>query len=165
MFDDIVPADLAKYITTVRDNRGDGLYGNAQVILKFENNFGASIIQGPRTYGGNSGLFELAVVYNDDLCYTTSLTSDVIGYQTQEEIIDLLFKIKNFDQNDLESPERYELWADEFIKIFDEEIQGLDEDEYHRPSKDSLYLIWEWKECEGDFKRVLKNYIFKKSEA
>lgn len=54
------------------------------------------------TYGYEEGLFELAVIkkrtetdYN--LCYTTEITNDVEGYLTNEEVIELLEKIKKLE--------------------------------------------------------------------
>lgn len=69
--------------------------------FKFENGFGASVIKGPGTYGGTQDLWELGVVRFDDewddrgyLCYETKITSDVIGYKSDEEIRELLGRIK-----------------------------------------------------------------------
>ena len=74
-------------------------YYSKQKIFKFSNGYGASVIDGFGAYGGDLGLFELAVVRfdeNDDfcLCYSTPITSDVIGYLTQAEADDLLDRIE-----------------------------------------------------------------------
>ena len=64
--------------------------------IKFDNGFGASVVKGPHTYGGDTGLYELAVTdSNDDLTYTTSVTNDVEGYLTEEDVIKLLEQIQN----------------------------------------------------------------------
>jgi hypothetical protein len=71
--------------------------GDAQVIFKFPNGYGASLIQNTYSYGGNRGLFEIAVLRFDgdayELCYTTDITHDVLGYLTEEEVIFNLYKI------------------------------------------------------------------------
>jgi hypothetical protein len=64
--------------------------------IKFDNGYGASVVKGPHTYGGNEGLYELAVPdSNDDLTYTTSVTNDVEGYLTEEDVTILLKQIQN----------------------------------------------------------------------
>ncbi len=60
----------------------------------YENGYGASVICGPFSYGGSDGLFELAVLKGDELCYDTPITSDVIGYLQWEEVLELLRKIE-----------------------------------------------------------------------
>lgn len=64
--------------------------------FKFENGYGASVIKHYGSYGYENNLFELAVLdSNDDLCYDTPLTDDVIGNLTNDEVLELLEKIKN----------------------------------------------------------------------
>lgn len=67
-----------------------------QAIVKFDNGFGASIVKHNFSYGGSEGLYEMAVLdENNDICYSTSITNDVIGYLNEEEVSDYLNKIKN----------------------------------------------------------------------
>jgi len=71
-------------------------FGNGeQKIYKFPNGFGASVIRGEHTYGGSVELWELAVLEGEDLCYTTPITDDVLGYLEWSEVEKLLDKIKN----------------------------------------------------------------------
>lgn len=67
-----------------------------QCIVQFPNGYGASIVQGPYTYGGSDGLYELAVFGKDgQITYETSITSDVLGYLSEEEVEKTLTDIKN----------------------------------------------------------------------
>lgn len=62
----------------------------------FSNGYGASVVSHSFSYGGNRGLFELAVLdKNGELTYDTPITNDVIGHLTQEDVDVLLGKIKN----------------------------------------------------------------------
>lgn len=61
---------------------------------EFANGYGASVIRGPWTYGGEKGLFELAVMHDGKLDYTTPLTEDVIGHLTEAQVEDLLAQIE-----------------------------------------------------------------------
>ena len=52
--------------------------GKEQKLFSFENGYGASLVRGPYTYG-RKGSWELAVLCDGKLCYTTPITDDVIG--------------------------------------------------------------------------------------
>ena len=62
---------------------------------EFHNGYGASVVRHPYSYGGDKGLYEVAVLKDDNICYDTPLTSDVIGHCTLEKVADILIKIKN----------------------------------------------------------------------
>jgi hypothetical protein len=69
-----------------------------QCIVQFQNGYGASIVQGPHTYGGTKGLYELAVFGKDgQISYSTPITDDVLGYLTEEDVEKTLTDIKNLD--------------------------------------------------------------------
>ena len=69
-----------------------------QCIVQFRNGYGASIVQGPHTYGGKEGLYELAVMDGyGEITYSTPITDDVLGYLTEEQVERTLFDIKNLD--------------------------------------------------------------------
>jgi len=54
--------------------------------VSFTNNLGLSVIRGPFTFGGNKGLFEIALFSDDNL-------SEPIGYLTQEEVVEYIVKV------------------------------------------------------------------------
>lgn len=64
----------------------------------FENGYGASVVRGPYTYGGDRGLYELAVIEGNkedwELTYDTPITNDVLGYLSQEEVLRHLLEIQ-----------------------------------------------------------------------
>ena len=63
---------------------------------KFDNGYGASVVSHSGSYGGNQGLYELAVLDSTgDLCYSTPITEDVIGHLTSDKVIELLERIKS----------------------------------------------------------------------
>lgn len=52
----------------------------------YQNGYGVSVVRGRYTYGGDQGLYELAVMHFGELCYLSPVTSDVIGYLTPEQV-------------------------------------------------------------------------------
>ena len=76
--------------------------GGIQYLFKFENNFGASVIKHLGSYGHKEDLWELAVIeyYRSGewyLTYDTDITDDVIGFLTDEDVRELLTKIKELN--------------------------------------------------------------------
>ena len=77
----------------------ESIYGGIHKIYKFKNGYGASVVQHKYSYGGDKGLWELAVIiFNNkgewDISYGTPITGDVIGYLGREEVNKLLSRIK-----------------------------------------------------------------------
>jgi hypothetical protein len=69
--------------------------GGVQARIQFDNGYGASVVKTPYTYGGDKGLYELAVLDSEGhLTYATSVTNDVIGYLRPEDVTDVLAKIQ-----------------------------------------------------------------------
>lgn len=65
-------------------------------IVKFPNGYGASIVCHAGSYGGKDGLFEVAVLdENDDITYDTPITCDVLGHLDFHEVDSVLFDIRN----------------------------------------------------------------------
>ena len=65
----------------------------------FDNGYGVSIIRSSHSYGGSAGLYELAVLKgleeDWEICYDTSITDDVLGHQSEQEIETLLQEVEN----------------------------------------------------------------------
>ncbi|HNS28256.1 MAG TPA: hypothetical protein PKN91_09030 [Steroidobacteraceae bacterium] len=79
--------------------------GGTQRLYRFPNEYGASVVQSPFSYGGGEGLFELAVTAyfgegmdDFELTYSTPITNDVIGYLTEEEVQSTLDQIRALPQ-------------------------------------------------------------------
>ena len=77
----------------------DYVNNGVQHRYKFKNNYGASVVKHDFSYGGQSGLWELAVLdfsldTSGELCYTSGITDDVIGHLTWDNVQEFLYKIK-----------------------------------------------------------------------
>ena len=61
----------------------------------FDNGYGISVVRGPHSYGGQKGLYELAVLDSDGfITYETPITSDVIGYLKPEDVTKYMIEIQ-----------------------------------------------------------------------
>ena len=65
-----------------------------QSIISFDNGYAASVVQTPYTYGGDRGLYELAIFRDGSICYDTHITDDVLGYLTEGEVTKYLGQIQ-----------------------------------------------------------------------
>ena len=79
-------------------SEGGNFFGGYAYEFKFENNYGASIIKHCFSYGNEDDLFELAVLYDSKITYSTEITGDVLGYLTNEDVLFYLSEIKNIDK-------------------------------------------------------------------
>lgn len=64
--------------------------------VMFDNGWGASVVSHTFSYGGKSGLYELAVLDSDgELHYDNSVAQgDVRGYLSEDVVTDLLIQIQ-----------------------------------------------------------------------
>lgn len=72
--------------------------GGQSYTVFYPNGYGASIIRNSFSYGGSSGLWELAVLSGTEeenhICYDTPITNNVVGYLSEKDVEELLLKIK-----------------------------------------------------------------------
>jgi len=85
---DLVPAGA------LVTRRAHPYFGGEQIVARFPNGYGASIVRHPYSCGGGVGLWELDVIVFDGegpdqfgLTYDTPITSDVIGWLTEAEAL------------------------------------------------------------------------------
>jgi len=85
--------------TIRRNGSGEGAYfGNIQ----FANGYGASVVSHKFSYGGSSGLYEIAVLNpNGELDYDTEVTNDVIGWLNQDQVSSYLKQIEHLGRKKL----------------------------------------------------------------
>jgi hypothetical protein len=65
-----------------------------QKFVEFDNGYTASIVSNDMSYGSDRGLFEIAILYNDDIVYDTGLTEDVIGFLDFDGVVQTLDNIR-----------------------------------------------------------------------
>lgn len=65
-----------------------------QAKMNFSNNFGISVIKCLGSYGYEKDLWEVGVLYNGSLTYNTDITNDVLGYQTEQDVTNVMKKVQ-----------------------------------------------------------------------
>jgi hypothetical protein len=71
--------------------------GGIHATMDFDNGFGVSVVQSPYSYGGNRGLYELAVFKDGDIHYDNPIAKgDVVGYLRPEDVTDAMLVIQKF---------------------------------------------------------------------
>ena len=94
-----LPKDLKKFVE-VEKTHPVGI-GGVQTILKFPNDYGASIVRFAGSYGFEKGLWEMAVIkYSGDdweIKYDTPITDDVLGYLSEEDVITHLQEVQKLN--------------------------------------------------------------------
>lgn len=75
-----------------------------QYILALDDGYSVSVVRGPLTYGGDEGLFEMAIrgPENDLPVYDVDVDifgGDVLGYLTEEQVTEHLATLKERHAN------------------------------------------------------------------
>ena len=71
--------------------------------MMFDNGYGVSVVRGPHSYGGQSGLYELAVLDdNGFITYGTHITDDVLGFLTPDDVTRHMIEIQELPIKEIE---------------------------------------------------------------
>jgi len=65
-----------------------------QALMKFENGYSVSVLYGSMFYSNGVDTYELAVLKDGRIDYSTPITDDVLGYITEDEVTDAMKKIQ-----------------------------------------------------------------------
>ena len=78
--------------------RGDGI----QAIMKFDNEFGVSVVKSKYSYGGDKGLYEMAILnINGEITYDTEITEDVLGYLEPDDVTKYMIDVQRIQNINL----------------------------------------------------------------
>ena len=90
-----MPEKYIKLITGMSEKFTESnRFGGIQYLADFDNKYSISIIKHSGSYGREEDKWEIAVLHNGELCYDSPVTDDVIGWLTDEEVIEYFFKVK-----------------------------------------------------------------------
>ena len=73
------------------------LYDGVGARKHFDNGYGVSVIRHRRSYGGDEGYYELAVLEDDSITYNTPITSDVVGWLSEDDVTEVGRRVERLD--------------------------------------------------------------------
>lgn len=73
---------------TIKPFKTNKLNGGVRKLFKFTNGYGASVVRHRFSYGNQVGKWELAVLQGPkhEICYTTPITDDVLGWLSNKDV-------------------------------------------------------------------------------
>ena len=69
--------------------------GGQQALMSFDNEYGVSVISGSMFYTDTAHPYEVAVLFQGHLTYSTTITSDVIGHCTARRVTSIMKRVQN----------------------------------------------------------------------
>ena len=75
-----------------------------RTTANFPNGYGVSVITGFGSYTSAEGPYEVAILKDGVLCYDTPITSDVLGYQSEEDVGSLLLQVEALPKAVMDEP-------------------------------------------------------------
>lgn len=89
------PLDFTDLIFDNKRFIGDlRMKNHKQAIKCFFNGYGVSVLFGNSFYSNGVDTYEVAILKDGHLCYSTPITDDVLPYQTKEEVSDIMKKVQ-----------------------------------------------------------------------
>ena len=72
--------------------------GGEQARIDFDNGYGLSVLRGGSgTWYTRDGTYEVAVMKDGDVCYSTPITEDVLGYVSAEVVNDVIQRVMELE--------------------------------------------------------------------
>ncbi len=87
--------------TQRESNSMDSAYGfdmGKQSLVDFDNGYGVSVILGSSFYSNGIDTYELAILKDGGLCYTTPIADDVLGYLTEDAVTETMTAIQKLEK-------------------------------------------------------------------
>lgn len=80
---------------TFKDLKFEPEFMGVRAIMNFPNGYGISVINSAFSYGGDMGLYEVAVLKDEKVCSTPLIEhDDVAGWLTEEDVTEFMQKIQ-----------------------------------------------------------------------
>ena len=94
-----LPESLNKFV--VSNDTHSTRMGGVHTIIKFPNDYGASVVRVYGSYGFDQGLWEMAVIRFEgkgwSITYDTPITNDVLGYLSENDVVTHLQDIQKLN--------------------------------------------------------------------
>ena len=75
------------------------MFANSKhAVMEFENGYGVSVIFGEQFYSNGIDTYEVAVLKDGFICYKTYITDNVVAYQTENEVTEIMRKVQELNK-------------------------------------------------------------------
>ena len=75
------------------------IFANSKhAVMEFENGYGVSVIFGERFYSNGIDTYEVAIIQDNHDCFDTPLTDNVLAYQNENEVTEIMRKVQEFNK-------------------------------------------------------------------
>lgn len=64
-----------------------------RAILNLDNEYGISVVLGKPSYSNGVDTYEVAILRNGKICNDTPIAKDIIGFQTKEQINEIIERL------------------------------------------------------------------------
>jgi len=75
------------------------MFANSKhAVMEFENGYSVSVIFGDQFCSNGIDTYEVAIIKDNHVCYDTPLTDNVLAYQTEDEVTEIMRKVQEFNK-------------------------------------------------------------------
>ena len=75
------------------------IFANSKhAAMEFENGYGVSVIFGEQFCSNGIDTYEVAIIKDNHVCYDTPLTDNVLAYQNENEVTEIMRKVQEFNK-------------------------------------------------------------------
>ena len=75
------------------------IFANSKhAVMEFENGYGVSVIFGDQFCSNGIDTYEVAIIKDNHVCYDTPLTDNVLAYQNENEVTEIMRKVQEFNK-------------------------------------------------------------------
>lgn len=77
------------------------IFPGIHTILNFDNGYGVSVIRNTHSYGSENGLYEMAIIKGNKVCYDSGITNDVLGNLTENDVTKYMELVQKLPRQNL----------------------------------------------------------------
>ena len=75
------------------------IFANSKhAVMEFENGYGVSVVFGDQFCSNGIDTYEVAIIKDNHVCYDTPLTDNVLAYQNENEVTEIMRKVQEFNK-------------------------------------------------------------------
>ena len=75
------------------------IFANSKhAVMEFENGYGVSVIFGDQFCSNGIDTYEVAIIKDNHVCFDTPLTDNVLAYQNEDEVTEIMRKVQELNK-------------------------------------------------------------------